>query len=633
MEVLKNKFLVKLIASICLVVTLLSFSTSSKVYAADSDDKLWGGVLLTPIIQLLTATGDLVMNILHESVQDQDIVIFEINGHQEWWEKVAGLLSIAWGIFVAAVIISVVVLATGGIAAGAAALAVGTATAAKSAFVFAVAAAAGGAIIAGTTGGVGAGLAIKEKMIPENIELPAFSITAEQIFRNELLLFDVNFFNPMDDKTITTDKKVDNFQMLLRENINWILEEEGKQNYTNIDIKMSNMKNAFNSYIKLPLDSLEIYSDSLEDEADPNAIYTDYIKDRIKKKELYQKLASEENWQNMYIWLSQDNKLYKLESVEVFGMNNNKINLYSAQIDQKTINSIKDSIDGYETKTIKSTAAQLQGIVSKWYVMLRNVALLVLMLLLIYSGIRIVIGSTAGEKAKYKERLMDWLVGICLIFVMQYIMVFATEMVERVTNLIGKTVNGNMVYLELSQVQMDNAKEVLAGFDTTSAEDGIANVFDDNYKGNAAGALVWPTDLAGLFRIQAQLTGAGTNAWAGYSLCYLVLVLFTLFFAFTYLKRVLYMAFLTIIAPLVAMTYPLDKITDGKAQAFDAWLKEYIFNLMIQPLHLLLYTILVSSAFALASESPIYALVAIGFMMPAEKLMRRFFGFEKAKTP
>ena len=93
------------------------------------------------------------------------------------------------------------------------------------------------------------------------------------------------------------------------------------------------------------------------------------------------------------------------------------------------------------------------------------------------------------------------------------------------------------------------------------------------------------------------------------------------------------MAFLTIIAPLVAMTYPLDKITDGKAQAFDAWLKEYIFNLMIQPLHLLLYTILVSSAFALASESPIYALVAIGFMMPAEKLMRRFFGFEKAKTP
>ena len=93
------------------------------------------------------------------------------------------------------------------------------------------------------------------------------------------------------------------------------------------------------------------------------------------------------------------------------------------------------------------------------------------------------------------------------------------------------------------------------------------------------------------------------------------------------------MAFLTIIAPLVAMTYPIDKITDGKAQAFNMWLKEYIFNLLIQPMHLILYTVLVTSAFKLASENIIYSLVAIGFMVPAEKLLRKFFGFEKAQTP
>ena len=87
------------------------------------------------------------------------------------------------------------------------------------------------------------------------------------------------------------------------------------------------------------------------------------------------------------------------------------------------------------------------------------------------------------------------------------------------------------------------------------------------------------------------------------------------------------------VAPLVAMTYPIDKITDGKAQAFNTWLREYIFNLMIQPLHLLLYTLLISSAFKLASQNALYAIVAIGFMIPAEKLLRRFFGFEKAKTP
>ncbi len=66
------------------------------------------------------------------------------------------------------------------------------------------------------------------------------------------------------------------------------------------------------------------------------------------------------------------------------------------------------------------------------------------------------------------------------------------------------------------------------------------------------------------------------------------------------------MAFLTIIAPLVAITYPIDKINDGKAQAFDMWLKEYIFNLLIQPLHLLLYIILINSAMTFASKNIFY---------------------------
>ena len=78
------------------------------------------------------------------------------------------------------------------------------------------------------------------------------------------------------------------------------------------------------------------------------------------------------------------------------------------------------------------------------------------------------------------------------------------------------------------------------------------------------------------------------------------------------------MAFLTVIAPLVAMTYSLDKISDGKAQAFNMWLKEYIGNLLIQPVHLLLYMILISMAFDLASQNIVYTLVAMGFLMPAE---------------
>ena len=100
----------------------------------------------------------------------------------------------------------------------------------------------------------------------------------------------------------------------------------------------------------------------------------------------------------------------------------------------------------------------------------------------------------------------------------------------------------------------------------------------------------------------------------------------------SYSKRFLYMAFFTMIAPLVALTYPIDKIGDGKAQAFNIWFKEYTMNAIIQPVHLILYTVFVSSAIDLATDNPIYALVAIAFLIPAEKFIKKMFGLDKAES-
>lgn len=55
MIIFKNKFLVKLIASLCIFLTLLNFAPSAKVYATG---EIWGGVLISPIIELVVAIGD-----------------------------------------------------------------------------------------------------------------------------------------------------------------------------------------------------------------------------------------------------------------------------------------------------------------------------------------------------------------------------------------------------------------------------------------------------------------------------------------------------------------------------------------------------------------------------------------------
>ena len=291
---------------------------------------------------------------------------------------------------------------------------------------------------------------------------------------------------------------------------------------------------------------------------------------------------------------------------------------------------------------VESTAYKIQSTIATWYTRLRDIAIVALLSILVYVGIRILLSSTSNDKAKYKQMVLDWVVALCLLFVMQYIMSFANIVVNKVTDLV-KTSDDDK-YMELvvqyDEKIIESIANYMAGSD--ASDDDLDNMKKNLEEGENAivkemgsgdKVIIWNTDLLGYARFEAQMAKAGNANYAGYAVCYVVLVFFTIFFVFTYLKRVIYMAFLTIIAPLVAMTYPIDKINDGKAQAFNMWLKEYIFNLLIQPLHLLLYTILVTSAFELASKNIVYALVALGFMIPAEKLMRKFFGFEKAQTP
>lgn len=287
----------------------------------------------------------------------------------------------------------------------------------------------------------------------------------------------------------------------------------------------------------------------------------------------------------------------------------------------------------------QSTAISLSATISKWYYSIRNLALIVMMLVLVYIGIRMMLSSIAAEKSKYQKMLGDWVISMCLVFLLQYIMVFAVNINEDIVSLIETTIGKHKYAILLDEVNnKDGFVETVEKDDDLKQfliDDNNQNVYDEN--GNETGAgeptkFVMPTNLVGKMRLLSQMQ-YGSSEYIGYAIAFLVLVFYTLFFAFTYLKRVIYMAFLTVIAPLVAMTYSIDKINDGKAQAFNMWLKEYIGNLLIQPVHLMLYMILISMSFDLASENIIYTLVAIGFMMPAEKLIRAMFGLDKATTP
>lgn len=114
----------------------------------------------------------------------------------------------------------------------------------------------------------------------------------------------------------------------------------------------------------------------------------------------------------------------------------------------------------------------------------------------------------------------------------------------------------------------------------------------------------------------------------GYAILYIIIVIETVVFVIKYMGRVINLAFLTAIAPLISFMYPIDRIGDQKAQTFNKWFKDYLFKALLQPLDLLLYTIFIYGAYQLMDVSIVYAIGMYAFMLVAEKYFKKLFGFE-----
>ncbi len=234
-----------------------------------------------------------------------------------------------------------------------------------------------------------------------------------------------------------------------------------------------------------------------------------------------------------------------------------------------------------------STAYTLRPVIARWYVALRNFALVGLLTVLLYIGIRILVSTTAQDKSKYKKMLLDWLVAILILFVLHFLMVFIMYITQQLTDI-----------FVVNNIEADGTDKFISNIRNMATGNNNESYFN----------------------------------YFGYVIMYITLVILTVLFTIQYLKRLVFIAFLTLVAPLIALTYPIDRLKDGQAQAFSMWIREYIFNCLLQPVHLLLYTIFIGSATGLVDTNPVYAIIVLAFFTPAEKFFRRMFGFEKASS-
>lgn len=230
--------------------------------------------------------------------------------------------------------------------------------------------------------------------------------------------------------------------------------------------------------------------------------------------------------------------------------------------------------------------------IRNWYYAMFILAAIILLCILIYVGIRMAISTVAEKRAVYKQMLMNWFVSLVLLFMLHFII--------RAT-----------IYVNAQLVTI---------FENANANIAEANEVFDNVTGHL---------------ITRTMSAMATVGWA--SLCvYICTVILTIMFLIMYVKRMITISFLIIIAPLITITYSIDKMGDNKSQALDTWLKEFMYGVLIQPFHCLIYLVYVSQAITLCSagtfSSMILAVMMMFFIMQAEGIIRKIFGFEKASS-
>ena len=593
MKIFANKSIWKKILIVFLLLISISFIKPEPVRAGV------GGELMEPICDLVVGIGDGLIGVLHKLVLGQDITMITIN----LGGMGIGILKFIAVIIGFIVIAALLALGTGVIGASFIALGEvigGTATSFTAAFSLggAIVKAIGVIIPLAIGGGVYAGAKIysADGWRDKQLDLPLYSVSPEEIFSNKIPLFDVNFFDPDETKEWKYD-----FAMHLE-----ITDEIKNADYT---LLASGTKAQVDEVLKnygLSVDAINNLN--FTDESGAHYYATD---DKVIK------IYSSTNW--------------------VGGIGDGSGSAYVADL---KVEKGEVSIPAYNRVLSKN--------ISKWYYILRTIAIVGMMSVLVYIGIRILISSTSPQKAKYKQLLGDWLVGMVLLFTMHYIMVFANFFTEEITELLDGI--NPIMYSAIIQSDKDGKlksqlekygytvtdthEEVTNGDNQLKADVGKVVYLGPDEKDPENKYLEWDTNLMGMLRIQTrEIEQEDDNKYIGFSIMFFVMVLYTLIFSWTYIKRVIYLAFLTMIAPMVALTYPIDKANDGSAQGFNYWFKEYIFNLLLQPMHLLIYTLLVSTAVELAITNWIYALVALGFITAAEKIVRQMFNFSKASTP
>ena len=239
---------------------------------------------------------------------------------------------------------------------------------------------------------------------------------------------------------------------------------------------------------------------------------------------------------------------------------------------------------GGQTVPDDSIVAILRNIVATWYISFRNLATIALALILLYIGIRIAISTIPEKTGQYKSALISWVISLALLWFIHYFLIIVLNINDYLVSLFeGSNTEENTIYETIRTRAWD--PRMYIGIPAT--------------------------------------------------IMFLVLIVYFYRFLWVYIKRYFAVMILIIIAPFICAKYAFDGAKGKRGSSLSNWMYDFTMNVLLQTVHALVYTVLMSLAVELAVTNVwgfILALVFIHFILKADKIFFQIFNFNRASN-
>ena len=293
-------------------------------------------------------------------------------------------------------------------------------------------------------------------------------------------------------------------------------------------------------------------------------------------------LQSQEEKTNVQTYIS-DRDVYLNNRVNIEDIIYNNVPLLDADLFDVRLSKYDGAIEQ------DSILYKIRENIAGWYVSIRNVSIVGMLIALIYLGFRIAIATTIESKAKYKEMLSGWITSFIILFFIHYIMIFV--------------LNLNQNIIEWLKVENMQANGGISLYDT----------------------------------VRTRAYSIKLNEGIPATIFYIILIYYLIRFLSIYIKRYLTINILALLGPIIIVRGAIEKISKGKnkSSTFVSWLTDFSLNVLLQTVHALIYTMFMITAYQMAMKSIAGFLVAlfyINFIFKAEDIILKVFNFNDARS-